>query len=174
MTLINSRPKSVGVDDPELLFKEARRRRQRRWLISGTVLTVVAVVIALVSALGSSTGTRAIRISPPRSVRPQAVGLPTGGVQSLVSAGPLAVNATGSLFVVDEGRHEVLVRLTNGRFRVVAGNGTSGFAGDGGPATNAELSDVTDVTFGPNGDLYLADNGRARVIAPQGGWRTSG
>jgi hypothetical protein len=168
MTLIHSRPKSVGVDDPELLFKEARRRRQRRWLISGTVLTVVAVVIALVSALGSSTGTRAIRIRPPRSVPPQAVGLPTGGVQSLVSAGPLAVNATGSLFVVDEGRHEVLVRLTNGRFRVVAGNGTSGFAGDGGPATNAELSDVTDVTFGPNGDLYLADNGRVRVIDPQG------
>jgi hypothetical protein len=49
----------------------------------------------------------------------------------------------------------------------VAGDGTTGFAGDGGPATKAELSDMTDLTFAPNGDLYLADNGRVRVIDPQ-------
>ncbi len=169
MTLVRSRPESVGVDDPELLFKEARRRRQRRWLISGVAVLVIAVTIGtVVATTGSSTGTRKIRTRPPRSVPPQAVGLPTGGIQSLVSAGPLAVNATGSLFVADETSHEILVRLNTGRFRVVAGDGTSGFDGDGGPATKAELSDVTDLTFGPNGNLYLADGGRVRMIDPQG------
>jgi hypothetical protein len=62
----------------------------------------------------------------------------------------------------------VLVRLTTGQFRVVAGEGTGGFSGDGGPATKAGLSDVTELAFGPNGELFLADNGRVRVIDQQG------
>lgn len=168
MTLVHSRPRGVDVDDPELLFKEARRRRQRRWLISGTVLIVVAGVLALVSTLGSSPSAKSTHKRIPKPAPLRAVGLPTGAVESLESAGPLAVNATGSLFVVDEAHHEVLVRQTNGQFRRVAGDGTIGFTGDGGPAVQAELSDVTDLAFGPNGDLYLADNGRVRVIDRQG------
>ena len=92
------------------------------------------------------------------------MGLPTGALQSLKLAGPLAVNATGSLFVVDDARHQVLVRLDDGRFRVVAGDGRIGFSGDGDPATAAELSEVSDLAFGPSGDLYLADGNRVREI----------
>jgi hypothetical protein len=51
---------------------------------------------------------------------------------------------------------------------VVAGNGSDGFSGDGGPATEAELSDVTDLAFAPNGDLFLSDDGRVRVVDQQG------
>jgi hypothetical protein len=157
------------LDEPQVLFQEARKRQRRRWLITGLVLIVVGAAIGTVIATtGSSPIARFVRPRTPKSAPPQSVGLPTGAFQSLKSAGPLAVNVTGSLFVVDEGRHEVLVRLNTGKFRVVAGDGTSGFAGDGGPATKAELSNVTDLTFGPNGDLYLADNGGVRVIDPQG------
>jgi hypothetical protein len=98
------------LDEPRVLFQEARRRRRRRWLISGIVLIVVGAAIrTVISISGSSPITRVVRPRTPKSAPPQSVGLPTGAFQSLTSAGPLAVNATGSLFVVDEGRHEVLV-----------------------------------------------------------------
>ena len=168
MTVVAPAPQRQKEDEPDLLFKEARRRRRRRWLNSGIVaVLVVTVGIAIVSA-GTAKPGENVRIPHPKSAPPQTVGLPTGAFQALRTAGPLAVNATGSLFVADETSHEILVRLNTGKFRVVAGDGTSGFDGDGGPATRAELSDVTDLTFGPNGNLYLADSGRVRMIDPQG------
>jgi hypothetical protein len=168
MTLTDSPARTIESDEVQVLFREAHRRRRRRWLISGIVLIVVAAVVAVLATSGASPSKSVARTRLPKSAPPQPVGLPTGAVQSLKSAGPLAVNAIGSLFVVDETSHEILVRLNDGKFRVVAGDGVSGYAGDGGPATRAELSDVTDLTFGPNEDLYLADNGRVRVIDPQG------
>jgi len=170
MALTESPPRTTEPDDVQVLFREARRRRRRRWLVSGIVLVVVAavVVVVAVNSHGVSPGPSVARTRSPGPAAPRSVGLPTGATRTLRSAGPLAVNATGSLFVVDETRHEILVRLDDGTFRVVAGDGVSGFAGDGGPATKAELSDVTDLTFGPNGDLYLADNGLVRVIDRHG------
>ena len=70
--------------------------------------------------------------------------------------------------MVDESQHEVLVRLSDGHFADVAGDGTSGFSGDGGIATKAELSSVSAMSFGPNGDLYLADGTRVRVVESNG------
>ena len=169
MTLLDAPSAAPTAADPELLFREARQRRWRRWMISGIVLLVVAATIGAVAEMnGPSPSIRSLRISPPKLVPPQSVGLPTGEVQALRSAGSLAVNATGSLFVVDKVRHEVLVRMTNGKFRVVAGDGVNGFSGDGGPATKAHLLNVSDITFGPNGDLYIADGDRVRVVNRQG------
>ncbi len=79
-------------------------------------------------------------------------------------AGPLAVGPGGLLYVVDSAGHEVLVRLPDGRFRVVAGDGKSGYSGDGGPAVHAELSEVSDIAFSPEGGLYLADGTRIREV----------
>jgi len=45
----------------------------------------------------------------------------------------------------------------------VAGNGTAGFSGDGGPATSAELNDPAAVGIGPAGSLYIADRNNNRV-----------
>jgi hypothetical protein len=76
------------------------------------------------------------------------------------------------LFVVDERHHQVVVRLADGQYRAVAGDGRDGLVGDGGPATQAELSTVSDMVFGPDGDLYLADDGRVRVVDHRGTIRT--
>jgi glucose/arabinose dehydrogenase len=91
-----------------------------------------------------------------------------GPTATLEVAGAFAVSPTGSLYVVDEARHEVLVRLGDGQFRAVAGDGRDGFAGDGGLATRAALSDISDIAFAPDGDLYIADGARVRAVGQDG------
>jgi hypothetical protein len=86
----------------------------------------------------------------------------------------LAVGPNGNVYMVDRGRNEVLERLPDGRFVVVAGDGRAGFSGDGGPATRAELNYPGGIVFGPGGVLYVADtdNNRVREILPDGEIRT--
>jgi len=58
----------------------------------------------------------------------------------------------------------------NNAFSVVAGGGSSGYNGDGIPATNALLSYVGSIAVGPDGSVYIADknNYRIRKVAPGG------
>lgn len=159
--------------EAEALFREAthRRRRRRRltWFGLGVVV-VAAVVGARVAGSPPRPSSHQPTISASRAAK--SAGLPVGPIVRLEHAGPLAVGPTGALFVVDTARHEVVVHLANGQFRVVAGDGRDGFGGDGGPATRARLSTVSDITFAPNGDLYIADGGRVRVVDGRGTIRT--
>jgi len=77
----------------------------------------------------------------------------------------LAAGPEGRLYIVDTGRDEVLQRLPNGKFAVVAGDGKTGYSGDGGPAVDARLALDADsgVAVGANGTLYIADSGNDRV-----------
>ncbi len=52
----------------------------------------------------------------------------------------------------------------------VAGDGTRGYAGDGGPATKAQLSYLSGIAFDSVGNLYIADinNNRIRKVAGLG------
>jgi streptogramin lyase len=56
------------------------------------------------------------------------------------------------------------------RLATVAGSGSKGFGGDGGPATEAQLSDPSGITRGPDGSLYICDtaNHRIRKVTPDG------
>ena len=58
----------------------------------------------------------------------------------------------------------------SGYIYTCVGNGTSGFAGDGGPATAAELNNPTDVFKDAAGNLYIADrdNNRVRKVSTTG------
>jgi hypothetical protein len=63
--------------------------------------------------------------------------------------------------------------VTAGKTYVIAGNGTEGYAGDGGPAAKAEfdLNSGATVTFDPAGNVVVADwfNNRVRVVAARSG-----
>ena len=61
--------------------------------------------------------------------------------------------------------------MAAGDIYTIAGTGTGGFSGDGGPATSAELSDPTGVAVDGAGNLLIADfdNCRIRVVAASTG-----
>jgi hypothetical protein len=170
MTLLHPRtePAPQVEGDAEALIREARRLRRRRWTIG--VLSVIATCIGLVVILGehrpSSPATSVHRHSViSRDFRP---GLPEGPYANLKVAGPLAVSTSGALWVADVDPEQILVRLSDGRFRVVAGNGKKGVSGDGGPAIDAEFLDIADMAVDPNGSLYVVDGNRVRVVTPNG------
>lgn len=84
--------------------------------------------------------------------------------------GPLAVGSDGDLYIADHARDQILERLSDGRFRVLVGNGKPGFFGDRGRAANAEINDPEGMAVAPDGTLYFADsgNGRIRAVSPGG------
>jgi len=82
---------------------------------------------------------------------------------SLMAPEDVALDAAGNLFVADTGNSRVRRVGTNGVITTVAGNGVSGFSGDGGPATAATLSLPLGVTVDPSGNLFVADSANNRV-----------
>ncbi|MBI4546028.1 MAG: hypothetical protein HY703_12580, partial [Gemmatimonadetes bacterium] len=71
----------------------------------------------------------------------------------------------GLLYIVDSANQRVrAVELASGVIKSVAGTGIRGFAGDGGPATEALLQDPQGVAVSPDGrTLFIADAGNHRV-----------
>lgn len=69
----------------------------------------------------------------------------------------IALDAEGNLYVADSGNHRVRKVDSSGVIRTIAGTGVAGYSGDGGPAVSAELSRPTDLAFGPDGSLFIAD-----------------
>jgi hypothetical protein len=61
--------------------------------------------------------------------------------------------------------------MTAGHIYTVAGNGTQGYSGDGGPATSAKLNVPSAVAVDGSGNLVIADrlNARIRVVAGRTG-----
>jgi uncharacterized protein (TIGR03437 family) len=75
----------------------------------------------------------------------------------------VAVDSRGNVYIADQGNNRIRMVSPGGIITTVAGNGTAGYAGDGGPATAAELSKPTGVAVDSGGNLYIADQGNYRV-----------
>jgi sugar lactone lactonase YvrE len=69
----------------------------------------------------------------------------------------LAWDDLGSLYVADLANSVVRKLSADGTVSTVAGNGTQGYSGDGGPATSAQLAFPTSVALDGAGNLYIAD-----------------
>jgi DNA-binding beta-propeller fold protein YncE len=76
----------------------------------------------------------------------------------------VAFDAAGNLYFSDTGNHRIRrVDAKSGTIASVAGDGTKGFAGDGGPAARARLNEPYGVVLDAAGNLYFADRLNQRV-----------
>jgi uncharacterized protein (TIGR03437 family) len=92
-----------------------------------------------------------------------------GGQATSASVQPyiVAVDTQGNLFIADYADNFIRKVSVGGIISTVAGNGKSGFSGDGGPATSAGLN-PSGVVVDASGNLFIADfgSGRIREVSP--------
>lgn len=69
----------------------------------------------------------------------------------------LALDRNGNLYIADFSNRRIRRVDAAGIITTVAGNGSNGYSGDGGPATQAAMSSPSDVAVGLRGELYIAD-----------------
>ncbi len=70
----------------------------------------------------------------------------------------LAVDSSDNVFIVDSCNQRVReVSSATGNITSIAGNGTAGYTGDGGPATAAQLYNPTGIAVTSSGDIFIDD-----------------
>ena len=128
-----SYPSGITVDaSGNLLIADENNNRVRQVTTNGLISTIV----------GNSDGDGALAVKATLSV-PASV----------------AVDGAGELFIADQGNQRIRKVGTDGAITTVAGNGNSGYSGDGGPAVNAMLSSPVGLATDATGDLFIADQG---------------
>jgi len=75
----------------------------------------------------------------------------------------IVADRQGNLFIADFANNKIREIDTKGIITTVAGNGQSGFSGDGGPAAAAELEGPYGLALDANGNLYIADTFNHRI-----------
>jgi sugar lactone lactonase YvrE len=82
----------------------------------------------------------------------------------------ICFDAVGNYYIADEENSVIRKILSTGIISTIAGNGTEGYSGDGGQATNAGIYNPSDVAIGAFGNLYITDyyNARIRVVNTNG------
>jgi uncharacterized protein (TIGR03437 family) len=132
-------PSGVAVDSAGNLYI-ADTGNQRIRKVSGGIITTVA-----------GNGTRGF----------SGDGGPAAGA-SFNSPTQVAVDSAGNLFIADLYNNRIRM-VSNGTISTIAGNGSQGFSGDGGPPASASLSGPNDVAVDSAGNLYIADTGNDRI-----------
>ena len=84
-------------------------------------------------------------------------------IPGLNSPSGLAIASDGSLLIVEPGANLIQQWTTSGSLATIAGIGTAGFSGDGGPALSAQLNGPAGIGVGSNGVLWIADSGNNRI-----------
>ncbi|MGD1073075.1 MAG: hypothetical protein ABSB15_23395 [Bryobacteraceae bacterium] len=79
----------------------------------------------------------------------------------------VALDNGGNLYIADTTASRIRKISRGGTIATIAGNGTSGYSGDGGLATSAQI-DPQAVTVDAAGNVYIAETARVRKISADG------
>ena len=82
-----------------------------------------------------------------------------GPATSAKLGGPygVALNSSGNVYIGDTGNNRIrMIDASTGIITTIAGTGSSGYSGDGGAATSAELSTPSGVALNSSGNVYIA------------------
>ncbi len=94
----------------------------------------------------------------------------TNATLNLLGDSALAAGPDGAIYIADSANNRIRRIGPDGIIRTVAGNGVSGFSGDGGPATAATLYCWDSIAIGPDGAIYFTDSvnnyNHVRRVAP--------
>ncbi|MCK9924970.1 serine/threonine-protein kinase [Frankia sp. AgPm24] len=131
------------------------------------------------SLLVSSLATDRIQRITPAGVSSDIAGTGSGGYSGdggpatsaqVDGPGSTIRDKAGNLYIGDAKNNRIRRIDPSGVITTVAGTGTAGYSGDGGPATAAQLNSAEKVAIGPDGSLYLSDyeNHRIRKVDPAG------
>ncbi|WP_225438512.1 SMP-30/gluconolactonase/LRE family protein [Candidatus Frankia nodulisporulans] len=131
------------------------------------------------SLLVSSLATDRIQRITPAGASSDIAGTGSGGYSGdggpatsaqLDGPGSTIRDKAGNLYIGDAKNNRIRRIDPSGVITTVAGTGTAGYSGDGGPATAAQLNSAEKVAIGPDGSLYLSDyeNHRIRKVDPAG------
>jgi sugar lactone lactonase YvrE len=141
-------PEDIAVDSADNLYiADWNNSRIRKVTVSTGIITTVA---------GNGQG-----------VYPNAFSGDGGPATSAELSNPngVAVDSAGNLYIVDSGNNRIRkVTASTGIITTVAGNGTLGTSGDGGPATSAQLYSPTDIAVDSAGNLYISDPSIIRKV----------
>ena len=108
--------------------------------------------------------------------RPEDPGYSSGPAHNAELYSPKGIffDEVDNLYIADAGNHRVRMVSGSGPGLIsdVAGSGTDGYSGDGGPATSGQLQDPMDVGLDGAGNVYIADQGnqRIRVVSVHDGY----
>ena len=134
-------PIGVAIDhDGNILIADALYHRIRRVTPDGTITTIAGNGIP--SFWGDGGPATAANLQYPTGV---------------------ALDHDGNVFIADAANHRIRRIDPDGTITTVAGSGVAGFAGDGGPATEARLHKPTGVAVSRKGELFIADEYNHRI-----------
>ena len=90
--------------------------------------------------------------------------------QSIDAPSSVIPDTAGGFYFASLNQHRVYRVAADGRLTVIAGTGTAGFSGDGGPAFSAQLASPSDLVLDPAGNLFIAETNshRIRRVSPVG------
>ena len=82
---------------------------------------------------------------------------------SLNSPTSISLDDNGNLYILDHHNNRIRKVNASGVIRTIAGNGSTGFSGDGGPATAARLRIAWGIDADDMGNVYFSDEGNRRI-----------
>jgi uncharacterized protein (TIGR03437 family) len=155
-------PVSVAVDMQESVYiADSGNNRIVRVAADGTAGTFAKIMGPLAVAVDTAGNVYVADASQVWNVASD--GTAGSLVKGLTSPGGMVFESDGTLVIADTGANVIRRLSPSAVLTAIAGTGTSGFSGDGGPALTAQLSAPSGIAIGTNGTLLVADSGNNRI-----------